>query len=869
MAQREKRKTVLKLPPQSKEAEISVLGALLIDKDVIISVAESLRAVHFYNPAYRQIYEAIVVLYEEGTPIDLVTVAEQLKKKKALKKVGGRVQLTQLVNAVPTSSHAAHYANIIKNLYVKRELISAAAGINEAAFDEGLSADEALDKSEQLVFSLSQHSLRGVPVSLRDALAESFDRLDELQKRGEGMRGIPTGFVDLDNLLAGLQRSNMIVLAARPGIGKTAFALNMARYVSVEKKLPVCFFSLEMSKEELVDRLLVRQAKIDSWKMKTGRLDEDDFSNLSEAMGILAEAPLYIDDMTALSVLEMRTKARRLQVESGLEMVVIDYMQLIRGRGLENRVQEVSEISQGLKNMARELKVPVLAVSQLNRAVETRGTQRPRLADLRESGCLTADATLVRADTGANAKIGDLVGKGKIPILALNNQWQLKPVKIRKVFSSGKKQTYRLVLKSGKEIKASANHPFLTVFGWLRLDQLALGARIAVPRVINIDGQETINNDRLVVLAHLIGDGCYLKRQPLHYTNSDKKLLALVERSAKKEFKVRPRLVRQKSWYHLYLSSIEKLARGRRNPIVRWLDEELGIFNQRSGEKVIPEMVSRLSREQIAFFIKHLWATDGCVFINKKDNGPKVRLYYASKSRKLIKQLHYLLLRLGIVTKINFSKKEDYEPTWQVHVQGKENQELFLKKIGGVGRKEKLVKEALAKLALIKANPNNDVIPKGVWQEIEEERRKLGWSTREFHQKMGWAYSGTQRQKNGIGRKRLRKIAKAMKDEKLEQLSNSDVFWDEVKEIKKLGVEEVFDAEVPGLHNFIANNIIVHNSIEQDSDVVVFLYREDDENRETITCEVAKHRNGPVDRFSLYFNSKYISFFGLEEKKGK
>ena len=384
-----------KLPPQSEEAEVSVLGSILIDKDAVISVAEFLRPEHFYHRGNGKIYESALELFEEGTPVDLVTVAEKLKKKKALKEVGGRAGLAKLVNAVPTSSNAVYYAQIIKNLFTKRELISSASRISEASFDEGVSADEALDRAEQLVFSLSQKHMRGIPIPLREVLAESFDRLDELQKKGEGLRGISTGFIDLDNLLAGFQASNLIVLAARPGIGKTAFILNIARHVAVEKKLATCMFSLEMSKEELVDRLLVRQAQIDSWKMKTGQLEEEDFSNLSEAMGVLAEAPFYIDDTPALSVLEIRTKARRLQLESNLELIIVDYLQLVKGRGLENRVQEVSEISQGLKNLARELKVPVLAVSQLSRAVEVRGTQRPRLADLRESGGIEQDADVV------------------------------------------------------------------------------------------------------------------------------------------------------------------------------------------------------------------------------------------------------------------------------------------------------------------------------------------------------------------------------------------------------------------------------------------------------------------------------------------
>ncbi len=383
------------IPPHSLEAEASVLGAVLIDKDAIYGVAEILRPEHFYHPGHQQIFRAMEELYEKRSPIDLVTVAERLKKHKLLTKIGGRAYLTKLANQVPTSSHAESYAQIVKDLASKRELIAAAAVINQAAFDEGLDANEALDRSERAVFQLSQKYLRGIPISLREALAASFDRLDELQKQADGLRGVPTGFGDLDNLLAGLQKGNLIILAARPGVGKSAFALNVARYEAVEKKLPVLFFSLEMSKEELVDRLLVRQADIDSWRMKTGKLADSDFSKLSDAMGILAEAPLYLDDTPALTILEIRAKARRLQVETGLQLIIVDYLQLVQGRHLENRVQEVAEISQGLKSLAKELGVPVLALSQLSRAVESRGSSRPRLADLRESGSIEQDADVV------------------------------------------------------------------------------------------------------------------------------------------------------------------------------------------------------------------------------------------------------------------------------------------------------------------------------------------------------------------------------------------------------------------------------------------------------------------------------------------
>jgi replicative DNA helicase len=385
---------LIKLPPHSDEVEISVLGSILIDNDAILGVSEFLKPEHFYNGNNSKIFEAMLKLYENRMPIDIVTVSEKLKEMKILKKIGGKGFLTRLANEVPTAANAESYGRIIKALSAKRELISAAARISEKAFDDGLPSEELLDIAEQEIFSLSQKHLKSVPTSLKEVLTASFDRLDELQKLGSGLRGLPTGFKSLDNLLAGMQDSNLIVLAARPGVGKTAFCLNIARHVAVEAKMPTCVFSLEMSKEELVDRLLVRQGLIDAWKLKTGQLSEGDFESLSEAMGILAEAPLYIDDTPGLTVTELRTKARRLQVDRGIKMIMVDYLQLMHGSTRDNRVQEVSEISQGLKNLARELKIPVLAAAQLSRAMEQRGG-RPRLSDLRESGSIEQDADVV------------------------------------------------------------------------------------------------------------------------------------------------------------------------------------------------------------------------------------------------------------------------------------------------------------------------------------------------------------------------------------------------------------------------------------------------------------------------------------------
>ena len=384
----------MKLPPHSLEAEQCVLGSVLIDNDALLQVSEFLRPEHFYDLNNAKVFEAMLKLYELRSPIDIVTVAEKLKEMKVIKRIGGKAFLSRLANDVPTSANVESYGQIIKSLSAKRELISAAGRISERSFDEGIGSPELLDFAEQEIFALSQKHLKSVPTSLKEVLTASFDRLDELQKMGSGLRGVPTGFKQLDSMLAGMQDSNLIVLAARPGVGKTAFGLNIARYVAVEKKMATCIFSLEMSKEELADRLLVRQGLIDAWKLKTGQLSDTDFGALSEAMGVLAEAPLYIDDTPGLTVTELRTKARRLQVDKGIRFIVVDYLQLMHGTSRDNRVQEVSEISQGLKNLARELKIPVMAMAQLNRQMESRGG-KPKLSDLRESGSIEQDADVV------------------------------------------------------------------------------------------------------------------------------------------------------------------------------------------------------------------------------------------------------------------------------------------------------------------------------------------------------------------------------------------------------------------------------------------------------------------------------------------
>lgn len=405
---------ITKMPPQNIEAESSLLGCLLIDKDAIIKVADIITAEDFYKDNHGVIFSAVKELFAHHEPIDILSLTSKLEEKNQLEAVGGRSYLAYLANSVATASHVAHYANIVQRKATLRRLISTAAEITELGYREDEDVDNVLDKAEHKLFNVSQKYLKQIFVPIDSLLTEAFDRIDELHKQSGKLRGLPTGFADLDNLLAGLQKSDLVILAARPSVGKTSLAMDIARQTAVKTKTPVGIFSLEMSKEQLVDRMLCAQANVSLWRMRTGRLsdkeEDDDFSRIGQAMGALSEAPIYIDDSATSNIMEIRTKARRLQIEKGLGLLIIDYLQLMEGRGRygDNRVQEVAEITRALKGVARELNIPVLALSQLSRAVEQTKPAIPKLAHLRESGSIEQDADVVMfiyrkaADRGYN-----------------------------------------------------------------------------------------------------------------------------------------------------------------------------------------------------------------------------------------------------------------------------------------------------------------------------------------------------------------------------------------------------------------------------------------------------------------------------------
>jgi len=389
-----------KIPPHNLEAEVSVLGSLLLNKDAIIRIADFLRATDFYSPKHGLIYSAIIELYEHREPIDILSLSNKLNDQNNLENAGGESTIASLAAAVPTAGHVEHYARIVQKKATLRRLISAAANISELGFNEESEVNLVLDEAEQSLFAVSQQHLRQSFVPMKTVLTEAFHRIDSLHKGDGNLRGLPTGLEPLDNLLSGLQRSDLVILAARPSVGKTSLALDIARHISVREKAPVGIFSIEMSKEQLADRFICAEAGVDLWKMRTGHLSsegfpDDDFSRINRAMAVLSEAPIFIDDSASSNIMEIRTLARRLQSEHGIGFLVIDYLQLLEGDSKDGRVQEVSQISRALKSLARELNVPILALSQLSRAVETRMPPVPKLSDLRESGSIEQDADVV------------------------------------------------------------------------------------------------------------------------------------------------------------------------------------------------------------------------------------------------------------------------------------------------------------------------------------------------------------------------------------------------------------------------------------------------------------------------------------------
>ncbi|MBN3457517.1 replicative DNA helicase [Mycobacterium sp. DSM 3803] len=977
-------------PPQDMAAEQSVLGGMLLSKDAIADVLERLRPGDFYRPAHQNIYDAILDLYGRGEPADAVTVAAELDRRGLLRRIGGAPYLHTLISTVPTAANAGFYAGIVAEKALLRRLVEAGTRVVQYGYAgaDGADVSDVVDRAQAEIYDVTERRASEDFVPLEDLLQPTMDEIDAIASQGGISRGVPTGFTELDEITNGLHAGQMIIIAARPGVGKalalptplptpggwttmgdvavgdwllgadgeptrvvaatevmlgrpcyeveftdgtrivadahhqwptgdgirttatlqpgrhdvvaphgvgglltavtqvaavrrlpsvpvrcvevdnpahlylagrgmvpthnSTLGLDFMRSCSIKHRMASVIFSLEMSKSEIVMRLLSAEAKIKLGDMRSGRMSDDDWTKLARRMSEISEAPLYIDDSPNLTMMEIRAKGRRLAQKADLRLVVVDYMQLMSsGKKYESRQQEVSDFSRSLKLMAKELDVPVVAISQLNRGPEQRTDKRPQVSDLRESGCLTANTRILRADNGAEVTFGELMATGERPLVwSLDERKRMVARPMTNVFYSGHKEVFKLRLASGREVEATANHPFLTVDGWVPLGELNIGDRLATPRRVPEPVQtERMHDSEVVMLAHMIGDGSCVKRQPIRYASIDEANLAAVEISAA-YFGVTP--VRDEyaaaRVTTMRLPAPYRLTHGKRNPIAEWLDK-LGLFGKRSYEKFVPKEVFALPNDQVALFLKHLWATDGSVRWDAKAG--QGRIYYATTSRQLADDVTQLLLRVGVYARIKCAKKTGYRDCWHVCIYGGENQKRFVAHVGVHGARGDKAREVLERLEGATRNTNLDTVPKEVWQQVKSALVRKGMTHRQFAAAMETQFCGSAMWKHAPSRSRLHKAAALLHDTEFHDLATNDVFWDQVVEITSIGAQDVYDGTVPGPSNFVAQGILVHNSLEQDADMVMLLHRPDAFDREDprggeADIILGKHRNGPT-----------------------
>ncbi len=864
--------------PHSREAEEAVVGAVLINPEVYYDVAQFLEAEDFYVHRLRWIWEAFTGLHEQRVPIDLLTVSEELDKAGQLAEIGGVAFLTALLNQVPTSLHAESYGRIIEAASIRRKMLAAANRVATLAYDENETVDTVMGEAEKAIFNVSERRLRHDVRPIRQVLSEYYDRIGELAGRTDEIFGVPTGFIDLDRMLGGLQPSDLLITAGRPGQGKTAFLLTIAHNAALIHKKRVAIFSVEMANEQVVQRLIAQTTGIDSHRLRTGKLAPEDWPTFTHAIEVLSDTRIHLDDTPALTPLQLRTKCRRLHMEYGLDLVIVDYLQLMVSESRsENRVQEVSYISRSMKALARELNVPLLAAAQLSRAVEQRADKEPQLSDLRESGCLAGNTLVTLAENGCNVPIRELEGKTGFNIWALNPvTLKLETMPVSRAFCTGTKPVFKLKTRLGREIRATANHKFLTISGWKHLDELNAGDYLALPRIIPAnDVQQTMSNSELALLGHLIGDGCTLPRHTIQYTTREKDLAEIVANLATEVFgeNIIPRISPERQWYQVYLKSARHHTHNIHSPVTIWL-EELNSFGLRSYEKRIPDQVFEQPEHAIGLFLRHLWSTDGSIQLVK---GKKVRpiAYYATSSARLASEVQSLLLKLGINAILKrVSQKSKGRDQYYVTITGKGNLEIFARKIGAVGEyKEKQLQDVVSYIDPRIANTNRDVIPHAIWRlQVVPAMKAIGMTTRQMQAAIGTQFCGTGLYKQNISRERASRVANVVQSAELSTMAFSDIYWDSIISIQPDGVEQVYDLTVPGHHNFIANNIIVHNSLEQDADIVMFIHRPDTYDKDTAHqnlthLKIAKHRNGPVGTIDLIFRSNLTKFENAATKR--
>ncbi|HEX8673643.1 MAG TPA: replicative DNA helicase [Longimicrobium sp.] len=864
-------------PPYSPEAELAVLGGMMMDADALSKAIEVVDDTMFHREGNRRIFRAMVRIFERGDVIDFVTLPEELRTTGDLDSAGGLTFLSTLVDAVPTAANIEYHAKIVREKALLRRLIEAATGIIQDTYAGQSDVEDLLDDAEQRIFQIAQtHDRKGF-VWIKEILWPTFEKIEQLQNNSSSVTGVATGFNDLDEITAGFQPGDLIIVAARPSMGKTAFTLNIAQHAAISAKAPVAFFSLEMSKESLVQRVLCAEARVDASRLRRGRLMDDEYARLATAAGYLNTAPIYIDDTAGISVLEMRAKARRLKSDRpDLAMIIVDYLQLMVGKGkTENRQQEVSEISRGLKALAKELNVPVVALSQLSRAVESRPDKRPMMSDLRE--CVPGETLVVLSD-GRRVPIRELVGT-KPRVVAVSERGELVHAHSDLVWSVGRKPVLRVRLASGRTLRCTAQHRVLGGAGWVHAGELAPGDRVALARRLPEPLEpETWSEARLALLGHLVGDGSYLSGQPLRYTTASEENSRIVTESAESEFGVVVnRHAGRRNWHQLVIS-----GNGNRwHPagVNLWL-RELGIFGQRSHQKRLPAGVFRLRDEQIASLLRHLWATDGSIYARPAEMRGSSSVYFSTCSPGLAGDVAALLLRLGIIARIREVPHATARPVFTVAVSGAADQRRFLEVVGGFGPRAEPAARLAEHLADVEPNTNVDTLPHEVFGRVKAAMAEQGISQRAMAAARGTSYGGTAHFDFAPSRAVVAEYAELLDDDGLRTQAANDLFWDRVVEVTPDGEEEVFDLTVPGPASWLADGIVSHNSgaIEQDADVIMFLYRPEyyfgPTDKEGNSLEglaeliIGKQRNGATGKINLMFRKEFTRFESFSPRDG-
>ena len=865
------------LPPHSAEAEEAVLGSLLIDPAATPRISTFLKPEDFYIVKNGWIYQAILAMGEKA---DLLTVSAELARNNLFEEAGGESYLAQLTISVPTALNVETYAHLVENFALRRRMLNAASEIAKMAYDQTLPVDQVVEKSEATVFGVTDQRASGQMAPIRKVVDEFFTHIEYLHDHKDEPLGIPTGYPDLDKLTGGLQKGDLIIIAARPGVGKTSLMNNIGYYAAFKHRQRVAIFTLEMGNEQLVQRFVASETGIDSQRLRVGDLRDEEWGSLTKVCMQMSDLYIFLDDTPSLSPLDLRVKSRRIYQEYGLDLIIVDYLQLMQGESggrNDNRVQEISYISRSLKSIARELKVPLIAGSQLSRLVEQRSDKRPMLSDLRESGCLAGNSLVTLADSGKRVPIRDLIGKTDIAVWALNESTlKVERAIASRAFPTGTKPIHRLTTRLGRCVEATSNHKFMTFDGWKRLDEIRVGDRIALPRTLSSSSTSTMSDPELALLGHLIGDGCALPTHAIQYTTKDKDLAELVATFASEVFgnEVNPRVQQERGWYQVYLASTRHHTHDVHSAVADWLSG-LGIWGLRSYEKFVPSEVFAQPREGIAIFLRHLWATDGCIHVTKTGSRHYPSIYYASSSYQLAQDVMSLLLRFEINSHLSkVSQTDKGRDQYHVSISGKSDVEKYLNMIGAAGNSKSHASAEIARYVASKvANTNRDVIPNTIWRrDVVPEMATLGITSREMQASIGMSYCGTSLYKQNVSRERASRIAQAVQSKEIALLAESDIYWDEVSSICEAGMTEVYDLTVPGLHNFIVNDIIVHNSIEQDSDIVMFIYRDEVYNPDTefkniAEISVAKNRNGPTGKANLFFDKHLTSFKNLAKEK--